>query len=309
MIDILIPTYNRSKDLLKNIKHIDSLIETEKLTDKFRIIISNNASTDDTSITLEKIKNEVNIQLIIYQQKQNIGLEKNAVFVLENATSDYVMFLGDDDYLPNNYLTELVAIADFKKYGLVIPGFSALMPDGEIKKGRIDFKSREHIAGFKAVKDLSSFGHQLSGLFFKRKDVVEAYTSDFKNRNIYLFIFFISYVMLKEKSIYLPEYQVLVTQGNSKDWSYDDSGLLTEIFKNYYALYPDARLKALNLCLNFIRKQSWRLRLRNPLLAKKSFMHLVTSQNVNPFLKFILPVFYPYLYLEKTLSIVTRKIQ
>ncbi|QHG91867.1 hypothetical protein CVO_08535 [Sulfurimonas sp. CVO] len=46
MIDILIPTYNREQDLVKNILYLDKLVKNEGLQGKFRLIISNNASTE-----------------------------------------------------------------------------------------------------------------------------------------------------------------------------------------------------------------------------------------------------------------------
>lgn len=261
MIDILIPTYNRSQDLIKNIYHIDKLVKDENLLGQFRILISNNASTDNSAAELNNVKGEVDIELVVYQQETNIGLEKNAVFTLEKATSDYVVFLGDDDYFPSGYLKNLYQVSQSKEFGVVIPGFSALMPDGEIRTARKDFITRSHNAGMTALLDFSSFGHQLSGLFFEREGVVETYKSDKKNRNIYLFIFFIGYVMKRKPSLYAPEYQVLVSVGNSKDWSYDASGLLSEIFKNFNALYPHNRGDRVKLCIQMMQRQSWRMRI------------------------------------------------
>lgn len=310
MIEILIPTFNRSSDLVKNINLINGLVKTEGLDNKFRIIISNNASTDDTVVALEKLIPLLSIDLIVFNQEENVGLEKNAVFILEKAMSEYVVFLGDDDFLPAGYLTKLSEIAESKQYGVVIPGFSALMPDGLIKVGRRDFNSRSHEAGFKSLLDFSNFGHQLSGLFFKREGVVEAYKLDEKNRNIYLFIFFISYVMKKESSLYLPEYQVLVTQGNSKDWSYDDSGLLTQIFKNFNALYPHSVLNRSCLCLAMMNRQKWRMRFgTNPLVAFKSIFHLMRSKDVDLVFKLILPMVYPYFYTSLIINYIQRRIE
>ena len=309
MIEILIPTYNREIDLIKNIRHIDSLIKTEGLAGQYRIVISNNASTDNTKEVLNNIKNEIDVELVIFQQETNIGLEKNAVFTLEKATTDYVVFLGDDDYFPSGYLTKLYQVSQSKEFGVVIPGFSALMPNGEIKPSRKDFKTRSHNPGMKALLDFSSFGHQLSGLFFEREGVVEAYKSDEKNRNIYLFIYFIGFVMQRRPSLYVPEYQVLVTQGNSKDWSYDASGLLTEIFKNFNALYPNDSPARVKLCLQMMRRQSWRIRMgRNPLLALKSFFHLLVSKDVDIALKLLLPAIYPYFYARNISGFIKRRL-
>jgi len=309
MLEILIPTYNRQAELVKNIVHMNDLVCKENLEGKIRLIVSDNASTDNTSVEIKKIIPEVSFDIVHYKQDKNIGLENNAVFVLRQATTDYIVFLGDDDYLPEGYLSKLVEITENQEFGVVIPGFSALMPGGDIKPGRRDMRQREHEPGFNALYDFSNFGHQLSGLFFRREGVVEAYLDDEENRNIYLFIFFICYGLKKYKSTYLPEYQVLVTQGGAKDWSYDQSGLLTEIFKNFRATYPQSAVKRFWLCFAMMRNQSWRLRVGiNPLLAAKAMLHLMVSSSVDVLVKISLPVLVPYFYFTTLSSLIKRKV-
>lgn len=64
MIDILIPTYNREQDLIQNIKHLNRLIATEKLENNFRILISDNCSTDNTWKNLNDVESEIVVELI-----------------------------------------------------------------------------------------------------------------------------------------------------------------------------------------------------------------------------------------------------
>ena len=100
-----------------------------------------------------------------------------------------------------------------------------------------------------------------------------------------------------------------MSQGNSKDWGYDDSGLLTEIFKNYYSLYPNSIIKRFNLSLVMMNRQKWRMRLgMNPLLAIKSLLHLMNSENVDLPLKIILPFIYPYFYIVLVVSVLKKKL-
>ena len=47
-LSILIPTYNRCKDLHHNIQLLESYIVNSNLCKHVNVIISNNASTDDT---------------------------------------------------------------------------------------------------------------------------------------------------------------------------------------------------------------------------------------------------------------------
>ena len=62
-LDILIPTYNRSEYLIPNLIEINGFISNIKSDKRIRIIISDNASTDDTAI---KIKAELQKLRISY---------------------------------------------------------------------------------------------------------------------------------------------------------------------------------------------------------------------------------------------------
>ena len=69
---------------MKNILHINKLITDESLAGKFRLVISNNASTDNIKAELERVKEKIDLELISFNQNENMGLERNAVFTLEN---------------------------------------------------------------------------------------------------------------------------------------------------------------------------------------------------------------------------------
>lgn len=309
-LDILLPTYNRVEDLIKNIKILDEQINRLD-TKKVRVLVSNNASKDNTFNALEKLKeNTLSFELEIYHQDENIGLEPNAIFLLEKSTADFVMYLGDDDFLPNGYLDFV-----FEKFdeddsiGCIIPGFSALYKSGVVKVSRsADFDVKRYEQGFWSLLKISHYGHQLSGLVTRREGLLEDYFSFENCRNIYPFIFFTSRSVKNYSSYYAPKFQVLVSQDNGKDWKYDDSGLLIEVFKNYKLLYPNETFKRLCLELMFSFRQSWRLRVgKNIKNAIGAFLHLIRSEDIDVSYKIVLPVLYPFCYMVKILSRVKRK--
>jgi glycosyltransferase involved in cell wall biosynthesis len=277
MIDILIPTYNRKNDLNKNIYHLNDLIEREGLEKYFNILVSDNCSTDDSFEELQKIKSNLKVNITLFQQDENIGLEKNAIFLLEKATSDFIMYIGDDDYLPSGYLSYVVdKINEDIQVCVIIPGITAYFAGGSTKESRIEkFSEKKFEEGFLSALKTSHLGHQLSGVLFRREGLYDKYTENNNLRNIYPFIFFVAYNALRGKVYYAPKYKVLVTQSNSKDWGYDDSGLLTEIFKNYKIIYPNSVLKRFLLCQYIMIKQRWRLRIgKNPYPAMKYLLFI-----------------------------------
>ncbi len=82
-LDILIPTYNRVKALEKNVLMLISYIDrVHRSTDiNIRVIISNNKSEDDTNVVIDRII-KMRDDVIFLNQKDNIGLEGNAVYLL-----------------------------------------------------------------------------------------------------------------------------------------------------------------------------------------------------------------------------------
>jgi glycosyltransferase involved in cell wall biosynthesis len=235
-LDILIPTYNRQLDLIKNLKLLS--IQIQKLSDSslVNIIISDNASTDETILSIEHIKKNFPTSINVLNSSTNLGLESNVVKVLSASNAEWVMFLGDDDFLPDEYIQFVIDQIKANKIGCIIPGFSSLYKDGSVivtRKG----ESVKTKPGLSAILNLSQFGHQLSGLVIHRDQTLEKYLSKPNFRNIYPFIYFISFNLNKYDAIYVPQFQVLVSQGNTKDWGYDESGLLTEVYQNYLSLF------------------------------------------------------------------------
>jgi abequosyltransferase len=303
MIDILIPTYNRQKDLIKNIKHLNRIIDKDQLTDHFRILVSDNCSEDDTWIELEVVRPQIQVEIHLFRQNQNIGLEKNAVFLLQQAASEFVMYIGDDDYLPDNYLKYVFDIVGKdNEVSAIIPGINAFFADGTIKAGRVEsFDFKKYPAGFWTALRIAYLGHQLSGILLKRSYLVSNYLTEYKDRNIYPFIYFLSYNALRGSVYYAPVFKVLVTESNTKDWGYDDSGLLTEIFKNFNILYPKSPVKRVLLCCSVLKKQGgWRLRVgKQPLLAIKAMVHIWADRQTDLLTKASIFFFVPYLYARK----------
>lgn len=308
-IDILIPTYNRNKFLAGNLFLLNELIAGENLTSSYKILISDNNSDDGTVESAKEVLDMISVDGKLFRQSTNIGLEQNALFLLRHSTSEYVMFLGDDDYIPDGYLTYVVqTIKDNPETCAVVPGFSNLFADGSITSNRFaNFPERHFSKGFLSIIRNSQFGHQLSGLVLRRDQLYDTYVKEKRFRNIYLFIFFLGYNIKRGSCYYAPRYQVHVSQGNAKDWQYDDSGLLTEIFKNYYILYGFS-MKSFLCCLAFTWQQSWRLRIsKDPRLCLKSLAHLLRAKSVHPVYKVVAPLIYALVFFRTVFGVLTKR--
>jgi len=103
-ISIGLPVFNGEKFIRKC---IDSLL-AQTFTN-FELIISDNASTDTTSIICEEYaKKDKRIRYI--RQEKNMGVKWNFNFVLKEAQYDYFVWAGADDFVLPNFLKKNVEI-------------------------------------------------------------------------------------------------------------------------------------------------------------------------------------------------------
>ncbi len=91
-LTIMIPTYNRAGFLYKNIKQLCGMIQENGLIERVYIIVSDNASQDNTSQVIKKIKEEEKDVYIKYiRRKENVGISENLMGILEKTETEFAM--------------------------------------------------------------------------------------------------------------------------------------------------------------------------------------------------------------------------
>lgn len=311
-MDILIPTYNRGEVLAKNIRLLNKLIAREGGGEEFRILVSNNCSADNTAHLLERLKNESTTELYIFTQNENLGGEGNVVFLLNQSSSEHIMFLGDDDFLPPGYLSFVLGVlARAPDTRAIVPGIASLYADGTVIPERNEkFEIREYSPGLASVRAISYLGHQISGTIFKRDGLADNYLNDGALRNLYPTIFFLGYSCMRGTTFYAPVYKILISQDNIKYWNYDASGLLSDIFKNYRLLLPDRPIVRLQLCVIVMYRQSTRLGSNGrPAEVSRAFFHLLFTPGLDHLVRLSLPVVFPILYVRRVIRYIFRKLR
>lgn len=297
-ISILIPTYNRSKFLIKNLERLSNYLKKGSLSENVEIVISNNSSNDNTHDILEDyIKKNPDILIQYFLQSENIGLEKNALFVLEKAKGLYVMYLGDDDYIEFDYLLNVYnnLTRNYKIFSIV-PNYVPIDLNenilGESRDCNIETKLFKK--GFINCVSNSWRAHQLSGLVLKREDLLYQYINCCV-KNIYPFIFLLGYSCLRGDTLHITEFPVKVTQPGqqNKDWGYGKDGLFNEIFDNYKKL-PINYFQCSFIQLYHFIKQDWRIFMYKskgfkPFLS--AFINIMFSKNST----FIFKIVFPFL--------------
>ena len=225
------------KDLEYNLTLLSACITKFHLESTVSIVISNNHSTDNTQDLLNKFEESSNFNIKCYNQTTNIGAGPNLAFVIGKADTEFVMLLGDDDYLPETYLPKcLNYIENNSRIGCIIPNYAGILPDKVTTCYVRDGSKEDRLfsAGFEACLENSWRAHQLSGLCFRKADLYERFV-ELKINNLYPQIFFVASSCLKYDTLYLCSQIVHVTKvpQGQKDWSYGDDGLLCDVFDNY----------------------------------------------------------------------------
>ena len=93
-LTIAIPTYNR----IEKLKQCLSNAILESVDKDVEILVSDNCSTDGTQAYMNKIIKE-NSRINYMRNKENLGPDRNFLNCFNNAQGEYILLLGDDDFL------------------------------------------------------------------------------------------------------------------------------------------------------------------------------------------------------------------
>jgi abequosyltransferase len=101
-LSICIPTYNRSV-------YLDELFRSlePQLTDEIEVVVSDNASTDNTIQVLERWKSRIsNLRYRVFDH--NYGADMNYLAVVDFAAGEYCWILGSDDTATEHSLSTIL---------------------------------------------------------------------------------------------------------------------------------------------------------------------------------------------------------
>lgn len=132
MVSVCVPTYNRASLLRDSINSI--LNQTYR---DYELIISDNASTDETEDIVNSFKDE---RIIYSRNKSNIGLRKNWSKCLSIANGKYISIFPDDDLmLPENIEKKVDILSKNSRLGLVHSKYHIIDIDGIVTKANTNW--------------------------------------------------------------------------------------------------------------------------------------------------------------------------
>ena len=104
LLSIAFITYNRSKYLKRSLKSVLQQLGNDVLAE---ILISDNASTDDTWAFVEGLQKKYK-NLRYHCNEENVGTEENKHRAIQVSRGEYVLVAGDDDYFVDGSLLVLL---------------------------------------------------------------------------------------------------------------------------------------------------------------------------------------------------------
>jgi glycosyltransferase involved in cell wall biosynthesis len=106
IVSIGLPVFNSEKTIAQAIQTIlDQSIEN------WELIISDNNSNDNTVKIIEDFIN-LDKRIVLYKQKENIGIIRNFEFVLKKSKAKYFHWLAADDSRSINFLNENISFLE-----------------------------------------------------------------------------------------------------------------------------------------------------------------------------------------------------
>jgi glycosyltransferase involved in cell wall biosynthesis len=116
LVTIAIPTFNRASWLGGCVAA--ALAQTYQ---HFEVLVSDNASTDDTALILGRINDR---RLRVVRQPTNIGLIENWNATLAEAKGDYIVFVSDDDRIVPGLLQRCMSVIQSQPQTAIVAALS-----------------------------------------------------------------------------------------------------------------------------------------------------------------------------------------
>jgi glycosyltransferase involved in cell wall biosynthesis len=127
LLTIYIPTFNRGSRLEKSLKDVFNEIKDSKLESIVEVLVGDNASPDQTlsvCLNAKRTASLEGIKFAYFTNLENLGFSGNLAAGLERITSDWVMFLSDDDNLCAGSLEKLCHDLEAQRPAVALYNFS-----------------------------------------------------------------------------------------------------------------------------------------------------------------------------------------
>lgn len=207
LVSICIPSYNRPKELRRLLDSIDSTI----FSNDIEIVVCEDHAPkrEEVRTVVSEYRERTPYRINYVENDQNCGYDKNLRNLINNASGEYLLFMGDDDmFIPGRLDGFLEFIRNHMECGYFLRSYQNVAADGTISV----FKYYDSDKTFEPSEDtyIEMFDKSvfISGFTMKRTCAKECETEMFDGSLLYQ-MYLLAEVCLKYPSAY---YKTPITQ-------------------------------------------------------------------------------------------------
>ena len=183
LFSICIPSYNRPIELRRLLDSID----TTRINDIEIVICEDNApKRKEVSSQVDDFKKTSPYELVYIENENNCGYDKNLRNLINSATGDYILFMGDDDmFIPGRLDGFINFVVKHPNCGYFLRCYQNISSDGsiaEFKYFKEDMVFMPSVETYISMFDKSVF---ISGFTVKRNYAKAIETEQFDGSLLY----------------------------------------------------------------------------------------------------------------------------
>ena len=202
LISVCIPAYNRAGVLPAL---LESILTQD--FDDFDIVIAEDFSPERPSIAAKAVEFQLRCanKLKYHENPKTLGYDGNLRRLIELATGDYVLFMGNDDLLaPGALAAVAAAVRERQDVGVVLRSYSSFMTDPAevVQVFRYFGEDRVFPPGPDSVVTFFRRCVFISGMVFKRSSAVTVATGRFDGTLLYQ-QHLAGHILAQESGVYL----------------------------------------------------------------------------------------------------------
>lgn len=131
LLTIGIPTYNGARRIGHTLESVLKQLPKE-LENQVDILVSDNASTDDTSAVIQAFQARHSVRITYSRNSENLGYDRNVDMLFKKASGQYVWTLADDDALKEGALRYVLdLLSRHRELKVILVNFDAYDPSFE----------------------------------------------------------------------------------------------------------------------------------------------------------------------------------
>ena len=206
LVSICIPSYNRPAELRRLLDSID----TKRIQDVEIVICEDKAPARvEVRAQVEDFINKTVYEVKYIENEKNCGYDKNLRNLINNASGEFILFMGDDDLFVEGALDQFMEFIETHKHcGYILRSYRNNYKDGTVE----DFRYFPTDKEFNASKEtyITMFGMSvfISG-FTIRRDCAKEFESDLFDSSLLYQMYLLAETCYKYPSAYS---RIIITQ-------------------------------------------------------------------------------------------------